>query len=205
MRDTINPALVLAHARAWIGTPFVERGALRGAGADCIGLIRGLWWELAGQDVAAPPWRADWAAAAPEQILDGLTRHVVPVPLAEARPGHIITYRIGHKRAAHVAILTEDGAVHAWEVGGVKETAPLFGREITSAWALPCARSCYTGPASLTAADCLAVIFPHPSGPYAEVSLMIDGTPLARSGHYASAAAALAALAPIYEHIETVE
>jgi NlpC/P60 family putative phage cell wall peptidase len=205
LRDTINPALVLAHARAWVGTPFVPRGDLRGAGADCIGLIRGLWWELAGRFAPAPAWRADWSAAPAEAILDGLARHVVRVPLAEVRPGHVITYRIGDKRAAHVAILTDEGAVHAWEVGGVKETAPLFGREITSAWALPCHPECHPGPLPLTAEDCLAVIYPDALGPYAEVSLLADGTPLARSGHYASTAAALAALQPIYRNVETVE
>ena len=205
MPDTINPALVLAHARAWIGTPFVPRGDLRGAGADCIGLVRGLWWELAGQSVPAPAWRGDWAAVPEEQILSGLARHVVPVPLSEARPGHIVTYRVGRKRAAHVAILTEDGAIHAWEIGGVKETAPLYGRAITSAWALPCHPDCQPGPATLTAGECLAVIYPDPRGPYAEITRMVDGTPLARSGHYRHTAAALAALDPVYSHIETME
>jgi NlpC/P60 family putative phage cell wall peptidase len=203
--DCINPALVVAHARAWVGTPFVVQGDLRGAGADCIGLVRGLWHELAATRVPAPPWRRDWACVRAEPILDGLARHVVQVPVAQARPGHIVTWRIGAKRAAHVAILTDIGAIHAWEVGGVKETAPLYGREITSAWALPCHPECRPGPAALAIADCLAVIYPDPLGPYAEITLMTDGTPLARSGHHASTGAALAALAPIYPHIESVE
>lgn len=205
LSDPVNPALVLAHARAWVGTPFVPQGDLRGAGADCIGFIRGLWGELTGNHVPPPPWRSDWALTAGEPIFDGLMQHVVPVLVDEAVAGHIITYRVGRKRAAHVAILTESGAIHAWETAGVKETTPFFGRQISSAWALPCASGCQTGPVTLTADDCLAVIYPDPAGPYAEITHMIDGTLLARTHHYKSTGAALGALAPIYAHIETME
>lgn len=205
MYKTVNPALILAHARAWIGTPFVPRGDVRGAGADCIGFIRGLNAELTGTRVPAPPWRSDWAMGGGEPILGGLAAHVQRVPITAALPGHIVTYRVGKTRAAHVAILTKGGAIHAWEVGGVKETWPMFGGQITSAWALPCADGCQTGPATLTAADCLAVIYPNTSGPYAEITHMIDGTLLARTHHFASPNMALATLGPIYNHIETVE
>ena len=99
---------------------------------------------------------------------------------------------------------TETGSIHAWEICGVTETQN-FGREITSAWALICAPGFETGPRTLTAADCLAVIYPDASGPYAEISTLLDGTPLARTGHFRSTRAALAALNPIYENIETVE
>ena len=49
LTDHLNPALILAHARAWIGTPFAPRTALRGVRADCVGLLRGIWAELSGQ------------------------------------------------------------------------------------------------------------------------------------------------------------
>lgn len=203
--DIINPALILAHARAWIGTPFVPRGDVRGAGADCIGLIRGLNAELTGKRVPAPPWRGDWASAAGEPILGGLAAHVVPVPIIDARPGHIITYRVGKTRAAHVAILTQEGIIHAWEVGGVKETQGLYGREVTSAWALPCAPDCAPGPATLTADECLAVIYRDASGHFAEISHMLTGEVLARTQSHPSRTGVMLTLDPIYNHIETVE
>ncbi|MEL7167362.1 MAG: hypothetical protein AAGL96_18000 [Pseudomonadota bacterium] len=202
--NTLNPALVLAHARAWVGTPFIRRGDLRGAGADCIGLVRGIYRELTGRTVAAPAWRDDWPLEPTEQILDGLSAHAVRVP-KDTVSGRIVTFRIGHKRAAHVAILTDAGSIHAWEVGGVKETAPFYGREITSAWALPCPEGCVSGRPNLTADQCLAVIYPHENGPYAEITDMIDATPLARTPHYRDVAQALNHLGPIYTHIETME
>jgi len=35
-------------ARAWIGTPYVHQGSAPGAGADCLGLVRGVWRGLYG-------------------------------------------------------------------------------------------------------------------------------------------------------------
>lgn len=205
MRDTVNPALILAHARAWIGTPFVPRGDLRGAGADCIGLIRGVSAELTGVRVPAPPWRSDWATGGGEPIMGGLVAHVVPVALSAARPGNIITYRVGKTRAAHVAILTAKGIIHAWETGGVKETQGLYGREVTSAWTLPAAPDCFRGPANLTADDCIAVVFSDHTGHMAAINHMLTGTYLAETPLFPTRASILEMLEPIYTNIETVE
>lgn len=205
MCETINPALILAHAQAWIGTPFVPRGDLRGAGADCIGFIRGVNAELTGTLVPAPPWRKDWATAGAEPIMGGLASHVVPVPIAEAGPGDIVTYRVGKTRAAHVAILAPGGIIHAWEVGGVKATRGLYGREITSAWSLPCAPDCARGPDSLTVDDCIAIVFCDHTGHMAAINHTLTGTMLATTPVFPTRAACLAFLDPIYHHIETVE
>ncbi|WP_282129260.1 hypothetical protein [Roseobacter litoralis] len=205
LNNTINPALVLAHARAWIGTPFMPRASLRGVGADCVGLLRGIYHELTGVDVTPPAWREDWAAGASEPILAALRAHVLPVPVAEAQPGHVITYRVGTKRAAHVAILAEGGAIHSWEVGGVKETTPLYGREITSAWTLPCAPGCTRGRLDITADDCLAIIYSEGPGCIVEITDMMNGEALARGPYYKNPSAAISALAPIYNNIESVE
>lgn len=203
--DAINSALVLAHARAWIGTPWVRRAALRGVGADCIGLVRGVFRDLTGRDIPAPMWRNDWALGGGDPISDGLRRHAVPVPPTEARPGHVVTFRVGAARAAHVGILTEAGVIHAAETGGVQESMGGLGRRITSAWALPCHPDCTTGGAT-TATECLAVIYPLPDGrAYAEISDMWDATPLALTAAFPSRAEALAYLDPIYPNIETME
>ncbi|MQQ09113.1 hypothetical protein GFB49_11660 [Epibacterium sp. SM1979] len=133
-----------------------------------------------------------------------LPQHVTPIAISDARPGNIVTYRVGKKRAAHVGILTDLGIIHAWEHCGVTES-PDHIRSVTSAWAIPCPSGCETGPKSLRLDDCLAVIYPDPNGYYAEISLLVDGSPLARSRHYTSQAQALAMLDPIYSNIETVE
>ena len=37
-------------ARAWIGTPYVHQGSACRAGADCLGLVRGVWRGLYGAE-----------------------------------------------------------------------------------------------------------------------------------------------------------
>ena len=34
---------IVREARSWIGTPYRHQGALKHAGADCLGLIRGVY------------------------------------------------------------------------------------------------------------------------------------------------------------------
>ncbi|MEM9842167.1 MAG: peptidase P60, partial [Pseudomonadota bacterium] len=36
-------AEVIEAARAWLGTPYRHQASRRGVGADCLGLIRGVW------------------------------------------------------------------------------------------------------------------------------------------------------------------
>ena len=36
---------IVTEARRWIGTPYRHQAATRGAGTDCLGLIRGVWRE----------------------------------------------------------------------------------------------------------------------------------------------------------------
>jgi NlpC/P60 family putative phage cell wall peptidase len=196
-------ALVLAQARAWIGTPHRRGGALRGVGADCVGLLRGLVWELAGETVPAPPWRPDWADAWPGGLARAIGRHAARVPLAEARPGHVVTFRLG-AREAHAGILEAGGRViHAAAYAEAVVRDGWGAGRLSGAWALLAPASCATGPAGLDPAGLVAVI--HPAGPGARVVIQAaDGTRLARSGRYASRAAALAAAAH-FPHLETVE
>ena len=54
-------ARVVDIARAWIGTPYVHQGSARGAGTDCLGLIRGVWRQLYGSEPeVAPAYTPDW-------------------------------------------------------------------------------------------------------------------------------------------------
>lgn len=41
---------IVAAARAWIDTPYRHRASLRGHGADCLGLVRGLYRDLIGAE-----------------------------------------------------------------------------------------------------------------------------------------------------------
>ena len=70
---------VVAAARRWIGTPYVHQASARGAGADCLGLIRGVWREVYGREPeAVPAYTPDWSEPAREEALwAAALRHLV--------------------------------------------------------------------------------------------------------------------------------
>jgi NlpC/P60 family putative phage cell wall peptidase len=111
--------VLVREARTWIGTPYHHRAALRGVGCDCLGLLRGIWRDVLGQDVVElPRYTGDWGdVSGDEALLDGLAAHLAEVPRATALPGDVLVFRMFPGRVAkHCAILTAPQAfVHAWQ------------------------------------------------------------------------------------------
>lgn len=53
-------AAVVAAVRAFLGTPYRHQASVIGAGCDCLGLLRGVWRALHGDEpMAMPAYRAD--------------------------------------------------------------------------------------------------------------------------------------------------
>ncbi len=130
---------VVEAARAWVGTPYRHRAALRGVGCDCIGLIRGVWGEVIGDAPELPPYRADWRDGSHSAELRALAeRWLVPGALV---PGAVLLFRIGARVAPrHCGIFVGDGRfVHAQERLGVVEgnLTEGWGRRVASTWAFP--------------------------------------------------------------------
>jgi len=123
-----GPALV-ALARGWIGTPYRHQAALKGAGCDCLGLIRGVWQEWHGTPPEAPPpYGADWAEAGREERLwRALAQHMREVPGAPLAEGQVLLFRMRARRVAkHLGVLSAGPGgwafVHAYERHGVVES-----------------------------------------------------------------------------------
>ena len=134
---------VLTAARTWIGTPYCHQASRRGAGCDCLGLVRGIWRALYGAEPeAVPPYTPDWAEVAGKETLrDAAMRHLVEIDRAAARPGDVLLFRPDlDGPAKHCAILSgPDRIIHAYWGRAVAETAltPWWRRRCVAAFAFP--------------------------------------------------------------------
>jgi NlpC/P60 family putative phage cell wall peptidase len=70
---------ILAEAVRWIGTPYCHQASRRGVGADCLGLIVGIWNALATTPLDLPRHdQRSWAQHADgEPLLDGLRQFLM--------------------------------------------------------------------------------------------------------------------------------
>lgn len=122
-------AAVVAEARAWLGTPYVHQASCRGAGADCLGLVRGIWRAVVGPEPAAlPPYTPDWGEAGGREVLaEAALRWLVPAA-AGAAPGDVLLFRMRPGAVAkHLGVQAgPDTFVHAYSGRGVVES-PLSG------------------------------------------------------------------------------
>lgn len=87
---------IVAAARSWIGTPYVHQASVKGAGCDCLGLLRGVFRELIGEEPETPPpYSPDWAeATGSETLYHAFLRHFTEIETAALRPGDIALFRM---------------------------------------------------------------------------------------------------------------
>jgi len=120
---------IVERARLWIGTPYVHQQAARGAGCDCLGLLRGLWCDLGHVlPEPIPPYTMDWSETAREERLwEAAKRHLRPKTGPEM-PGDVLLFRmVPGAVAKHLGIQATVGPVptfiHAYCDHGVVENA----------------------------------------------------------------------------------
>jgi NlpC/P60 family putative phage cell wall peptidase len=134
---------VVAAARDWIGTPYRHQASCKGAGADCLGLVRGVWREVMGREPEQPPaYSKDWAeAGGGEALALAARRHLIEISPAKARPGDVVLFRWKQNLPAkHAGILSAEAQfIHAYDGAAVTES-PLsdwWRRRIAFAFAFP--------------------------------------------------------------------
>jgi NlpC/P60 family putative phage cell wall peptidase len=136
-------ARVVEIAREWIGTPYHHQMAVKGAGCDCLGLVRGVYGEVYGREPeAAPPYSRDWAeATGAETLIAAAERHLMRKSVSGICPGDVLIFRM--KRGAmakHAAILaTPRTMIHAFENNAVCEVplTPHWLRKIAAVFRFP--------------------------------------------------------------------
>lgn len=134
---------IVTVARGWIGTPYRHQASTKGAGTDCLGLLRGVWRALYGAEPEPiPAYSGDWDEVSKTDVLRAAAeRHLVMraggVPLA----GDVVLFRMRRGAVAkHLGICSgPDHFVHAYSGHGVVES-PLslpWRRRIDAVFAFP--------------------------------------------------------------------
>jgi len=122
--EAISPAAVVAEALAWDRTPYHHQASARGVGCDCLGLVRGVWRGLYGDEPEQPPrYSPDWAEATGEETLAAAARRwLIEIPRDQVAAGDVVLFRmIANGPAKHCAILIDDGRmIHATNGDGVR-------------------------------------------------------------------------------------
>jgi NlpC/P60 family putative phage cell wall peptidase len=139
----ISREAIIATARLWLGTPYHHQASVRGVGTDCLGLIRGIYRDLYGEEPAAVPgYSRDWAEASGEEtLLTAAGAHLVELPRDIARAGDILIFRWRDGLAAkHAGIISApDRMIHAVEGAAVCEVSlsPWWRRHCAATFAFP--------------------------------------------------------------------
>lgn len=120
----------LAAARLWIGTPYRHQAATRGAGTDCLGLLRGVWRELYGAEPEPiPAYTEDWSEPdRDERLWQAALRHLVAIDAhAPLGAGQVLLFRMREGGVAkHLGLVGGAGAaptfIHAYSGHSVLES-----------------------------------------------------------------------------------
>ncbi len=139
---------IVAEARKWLGTPYQHQASCLHAGCDCLGLVRGVWRVLIGDEPEqAPPYTPNWAEDLGEEtLLKAAHRNMLEVPIGKAQMGDVLLFRMGlGTPMKHAAIVTDitDGQVakiiHAYWGRAVVEThmGAWWTRRIGAAFSFP--------------------------------------------------------------------
>lgn len=134
---------IVAEARSWIGTPYRHQASLKGIGCDCLGLIRGVWRAVHGDEPEpVPAYAPDWAeASGRECLVEAARRHLIEIEAAAVAPGDVVLFRwrAGFP-AKHAAIVSApDLMIHAHDGAAVAEVAlaPWWRRRLGFVFRFP--------------------------------------------------------------------
>jgi len=116
----------VSAARAWHGTPYRHQASTPGAGCDCLGLVRGVWRAIYGDEpVAMPNYSADWREARQRNGLLEAADVLMERAEGEPRAGQLVLFRLQRSLPPrHCGIMIgADRFIHAQEGLGVVEAS----------------------------------------------------------------------------------
>lgn len=139
-------AIAVEEASAWVGTPYRHQASCKGGGADCLGLLRGIWRAVYGQEPeAVPAYTADWSEPQGEERLwAAALRHLSAKELQDEAAGDVLLFRMRQGSVAkHLGLQSEIGPngsfIHAYSGHGVitSHLSEPWRRRIVARFSLP--------------------------------------------------------------------
>jgi len=143
MKNTADAERIIDCARAWLGTPYVHQASLKHVGCDCLGLIRGVWREVEGDEpTATPSYSSVWSeVSGVEALLEAGEAYFQSIGKDQASAGDMLVFRLRPTFAAkHAAILTaQDTFIHAYDGNSVVESSltDFWRRRIAGVFRFP--------------------------------------------------------------------
>nr|WP_321457685.1 NlpC/P60 family protein [uncultured Cohaesibacter sp.] len=138
----VTPAMIISEALSWIGTPYRHQASCKGAGCDCLGLIRGVYSSFWPEPETPPAYSPNWAEAGAEETLaSAAQRYLTERDLSTRAPSDVLLFR--YKKgfpAKHAGILiAEDRFLHAQAGAGVSLVYlnPWWMRHLCAVFAFP--------------------------------------------------------------------
>ena len=138
-------ARIVAEARLWIGTPYVHQASTKGAGCDCLGLLRGVWRGLLGTEPEpVPAYTRDWSEASGKEALWRAAERWLVAAGPELAEGDVLLFRMREEAVAKHLGIAADGVggpavIHAYSGHGVVESplGPALSRRIVARFRFP--------------------------------------------------------------------
>ena len=119
---------IICEAKSWINTPYRHQASVKGAGCDCLGLVRGVWRHLYGAEPeTCPVYSPDWAERGQDELLQGAAERYL-VRARALTPASVLLFRMyASSPIKHCGILINDHEfVHAY--WGRAVSCSAFGR-----------------------------------------------------------------------------
>lgn len=116
---------------------------MKGVGCDCLGLLRGVWREIMGEEPEpVPNYAMDWAEASGiESLRDAAARHLEEIPARAFVEGDVLLFRMARTAPAkHCGIATStERMVHSWSGYAVAEVelGQFWTRRLVYAFRFP--------------------------------------------------------------------
>lgn len=134
---------IVDEVLTWTGTPYRHQASRKGVGCDCLGLVRGVWRAIHGEEPEQPgAYAADWAEAGNgDRLMEAARRHCVEVPASDLTSGRMVLFRWRpHLPAKHAGIMVAPNRfAHAYQGHAVIVSAlvPQWRGKIAGVFAFP--------------------------------------------------------------------